>query len=100
MSDDPTDPAAAATDHDTDPGTNGQPDANGRPARADEPRVAAAKLRAHAAKLRHWCRGLLADPATAGVLSDDEVADLRATAPAVSEDEAMGLFLALAKGEP
>lgn len=100
MSDDPTDPVTEPTGRPADPDANGHPEYNGNPARPDDPRVEVAKIRAHVAKLRHWCQTLLADPATAGVLPDDLAADLRSTAPAMTEDEAMGLFLGLAKGEP
>lgn len=69
-------------------------------AHTDGPRIEIAKLRAHIAKLRHWCRTLLADPASAGVLPDDLAADLRTTPPAMSEEESLDLFVRLGKGEP
>lgn len=89
-------------DHTRDDTTDGAapPEANGSAAaRAAANRTELAKLRAHVAKLRHWCRALLADPAAVGVLADELAADLRATPPAMSEEEAMDLFLRFGKGE-
>ena len=92
MSDDHTDTPPAD-------GTTSPPEANGYPATTDTG-VDLAKLRAHVAKLRHWCRNLLADPACASVIPDAVAVDLRSTPPAMSEDEVMDLFLRLTKGEP
>ncbi|MBX9627299.1 MAG: hypothetical protein K2X82_26085 [Gemmataceae bacterium] len=80
-------------------GTNGHPGANG-PAAPPDRRAELAKLRAKVADLRRWCREFLDDPAAAGVLPADVVADLRAVEPAVSQNEANALYLAVAKGEP
>jgi hypothetical protein len=91
-------------DHPPTDGTTPPPEANGHhadtPPAATDLRVELAKLRAHVAKLRHWCRNLVDGPTAAGVLPADLAADLRATPPAMTEDEVMDLFLALAKGEP
>lgn len=88
--DDPDAPAA---------GVNGHPEANG-PATPPDRRPELANLRAKVADLRRWCREFLDDPAAAGVLPADVVADLRAVEAAVSQDEANALYLAVAKGEP
>lgn len=88
------------TRNDTADGATAPPEVNGSAAsHTDANRTELAKLRAHIAKLRHWCRALLADPASAGVLANDLAADLRATPPAMSEDESLDLFSRLAKGE-
>jgi hypothetical protein len=90
--DSPADHAAPAA------GANGLHPAG--PARSDPRPAELARLRAKVADLRRWCREFLADPAAGGVLPADVAADLRAVEPAVSQDEANALYLALAGGEP
>ncbi|MBX9585283.1 MAG: hypothetical protein K2X87_33675 [Gemmataceae bacterium] len=90
--DSPVDPAAPPAE------ANGHLPAE--PDRPDPHQAELAKLRAKVADLRRWCREFLADPAAGGVLPPDVAADLRAVEPAVSQDEANALYLALARGEP
>ena len=55
-------------------------------------------LRARCSNLRHWCRLMLEDPASAGVLPDSTVAELNAVAPEVSQDEGHDVVVLLARG--
>ncbi len=55
-------------------------------------------LRARCSNLRHWCRLLLEDPASTGVLDDATVADLRNLAPEVTEPEGQTVVALLARG--
>jgi hypothetical protein len=55
-------------------------------------------LRARCSNLRHWCRILLDDARSTGVLDEPTVADLRAKAPEIGEAESHELISQLAHG--
>jgi hypothetical protein len=55
-------------------------------------------LRARCSNLRHWCRLMLEDPATIGVLPEDLVVDLRRVSPEVSESEGHEVVSLLTRG--
>lgn len=55
-------------------------------------------LRARCSNLRHWCRALLEDRATAGVLDERTLTDLRGTSPKVTEPEGQAVLALLARG--
>ena len=55
-------------------------------------------LRARCSNLRHWCDTLINDPAAAGVLDEATVANLRDTAPEVTEAEGQTVVALLARG--
>jgi hypothetical protein len=55
-------------------------------------------LRARCSNLRHWCRPLLDDPASTGVLDERTVADLRTTVPEVAESEGQTVVALVARG--
>jgi hypothetical protein len=56
-------------------------------------------LRARCSNLRHWCRLMLEDPASSGVLPESTVTDLLSVAPEVSEPEGQEAVALLARGE-
>ena len=92
MPEDPTLDADAQSSH-TQSGTNGVPHAD-RDALARE----VVMLRARCSNLRHWCRLLLNDPAATGALTQEIEAELRATAPEVTEPEGQVVVALLARG--
>jgi hypothetical protein len=77
----------------------GNHEANGT--QSDKPRELSREvvmLRARCSNLRHWCRLLLEDPATTGVLPEATVADLLWTSPEVSEPEGQVVVALLVRG--
>jgi hypothetical protein len=57
-------------------------------------------LRAQCAKLRHWCRDLLDDMGTEGVLAAEVEQELRSAPPEMSLDEVWAVLRAVTQGEP
>src|SRR5580658_8031116 len=94
MSDDSNDAVAPLSN--TTPGGH---ESNGTP--VDNPQDLAREvvmLRARCSNLRHWCRLMLEDPATTGVLAETIVADLLWVSPEVSEPEGQVVVALLARG--
>jgi hypothetical protein len=87
------------TDPHTAPDSAPPPESNGAsaPDRAALVREAVL-LRARCSNLRHWCRTLLGDPASAGVLDETTTADLRTTVPEVAEHEGQTVIALVARG--
>jgi hypothetical protein len=79
--------------------TSSNPEANGIP--SDKPEALSREvvmLRARCSNLRHWCRLMLEDPASAGVLSESTVADLLSVTPEISDPEGQEVVALLAQG--
>jgi hypothetical protein len=93
MSADRIDPHAAADSAAPTPESNGSPVLD-RDALIRDIVV----LRARCSNLRHWCRALLDEPASAGVLDEPTTKDLRTTAPALAEADAHDLIGQLTRG--
>jgi hypothetical protein len=55
-------------------------------------------LRARCSNLRHWCRLMLEDPASSGVLPESSMTDLLCVPPEVSEPEGQVVVALLARG--
>ncbi|AMV29757.1 hypothetical protein VT84_35520 [Gemmata sp. SH-PL17] len=58
----------------------------------------AVALRARCSNLRHWCRAILEDPATAGVLDEATAAHIRSQTPEIMEAEGQTVLALLARG--
>jgi hypothetical protein len=75
------------------------PETNGSP--SDKPEALSREvvmLRARCSSLRHWCRLMLEDQASAGVLPKSTVADLLSVTPEISDPEGQEVVALLARG--